>query len=240
MGHTALTNDAALVGRWASLGGNNITNSVAGKPTPTWNGTGAYLPKPAGVPVAGASFDLSGSNYINCGNLAVTGNQVTYCGWVYDENASGGSDPIFYDRTSNCGLHTSTDAARWGYTWNGLGFGWLGGPLRVINEWVFISLTISDSTFRARIRVKTLNGTTTTGETVAGFPSVAYAPDLKIGADTILGDRRFVGNLNDLRMYSRVLSDADLDTIWAATNNFDKRLARGLSWGNTLARNLGA
>jgi hypothetical protein len=205
--------DAARVARWASLGSNNLTESVSAT-AENWNGTGAYLPKPTAPPaVEGNSFSLSGSNYIECGNLgAAASNTVTLCGWVYDDGATGGPDPVLYDRNTNCGVHTY-DSTRWGYTWDGLGWDWSGGPTRSPGEWVYLALRVDQPGFRISIRTRSTAGTVKFAENIVGPNAIAYAPNMMIGADTILPDRRFVGRLNDLRIFNRVLTDAELDDL---------------------------
>jgi hypothetical protein len=218
MGHEALLSDPALHARWASVGSNNPNDSTAGGRNAIWGGAALYEPKPAGVPVEGASFRFDRTTWLGGINLGLTTNTITLMAWVLDDDSAVAGSGLLFNRAGGLvnGLNVANnDRDHWGFHWNTVPatYDWASGPLRTPGQWQHVALRISPTS--AVIQVQSPGGQPTESVLAGTYASVAAGASFEVGRDSVFvpPGRYWGGQMNDIRAYSRTLSFAEVASI---------------------------
>jgi hypothetical protein len=199
--------DSARVSRWASLGSNNPNDSW-GAHNLTWSGASAY----STAPFEGTAFDIAANNTIlnltgqTASSLGVAGN-VTLVGWVRTPSSSGYKEIFGFRGFTDA---VSLEAAKYdelgarivGGQWD---YPSTSGFLYTPNTWHLVGLTC-DGTTANIYNGGTLGGT----DPASSYDSAAFF----IGGRSA-AENRWDGQIADVRVYSRILSGADLAEIAA-------------------------
>ena len=113
---------------------------------------------------------------------------------------------VFNRGTGAAGLHFGT-ANELRYTWNNNFFNWNSGLVPPADQWVLVALVVEPT--KATIYMH--DGTTLSSAVNAG----THNPDMTsgiihLGRDTFSSSRRFVGNMDDVRLFRRALTQAEV------------------------------
>ena len=134
----------------------------------------------------------------------------TITAWIRRSSASAqpGFAGIVFNRVSGTpsGLHFGT-ANELRYTWNGSHFNWNSGLVPPADQWVLVALVVEP----AKATIHMHDGTTLSSavNTAVHAPSMTSGV-IHLGRDTNSSSRRFVGSMDDVRMFRRALSESEL------------------------------
>jgi hypothetical protein len=113
---------------------------------------------------------------------------------------------VFNRGTTAAGLHFGT-ANELRYTWNNNFFNWNSGLIPPADQWVLVALVVEPT--KATIYMH--DGTTLSSATNNGTHNPAITSGIiHLGRETFSSSRRFVGTMDDVRMFRRALSQAEL------------------------------
>ena len=212
--------DATLLCWWTFEG--NLTNS--GSTGSANDGTGVNSPTYAAGQI-GQALNLNGTNqYADCGTLNLSTNGtggITLCAWI-NRPAIAGDRKIVGNHNGNTGFKMGVyNGANSGNTprlemevWDASGQTLTratnGTALTSINTWYHVACVFDDTANEVREYVNGVLDTTTTGVTKS---LAASTGTLRIGAEQPTANYYFNGLLDDVRIYSRVLSASDLQMV---------------------------
>jgi len=134
----------------------------------------------------------------------------TITAWIRRSSAAAqpGFAGIVFNRVSGTpsGLHFGT-ANELRYAWNGSHFNWNSGLVPPADQWVLVALVVEP----AKATIYMHDGTTLSSavNTAAHTPSMTSGV-IHLGRDTNSSSRRFVGAMDDVRMFRRALSESEL------------------------------
>jgi hypothetical protein len=158
------------------------------------------------------SFD-GADDYVAMPSFNLTTNTVTFVAWINGWKA-GDWAGIVYSRgprgsRSACGMDFGSNNTLH-YTWNDNSeetWGWEGGPEIPQNQWAMVVLVIEPD--KAVAYVNTDTGGLQVG--VNNIPHMSQTVEnLKVGWDEHRDSRRFIGKIDDVRIYDRALSAAEV------------------------------
>jgi hypothetical protein len=217
---TARAADPSLVCRWTFEG--NLTNS--GSTGSANDGTGVNAPTYAAGQL-GQALNLNGTNqYVDCGtlNLSTSGTGgITLCAWI-NRPAIAGDRKILGNRNGNAGFKMGVyNGANSGNTprlemevWDAGGQTLTratnGTALTSINTWYHVVCVFDDTANEVREYVNGVLDATTTGVTRS---LVASTGTLRLCAEMPTANYYFSGLLDDVRIYGRVLSAAEIQGV---------------------------
>lgn len=168
----------------------NVSNGVAGK-----FGKAATMTTTSNqVPVVRTTLGTSSSTLTAWIKRPSTLTQAANAGIVFNRG------------TSAAGLHFgTTNELR--YTWNNNFFNWNSGLIPPADQWVLVALVVEP----AKATIHMHDGTTLSSAVNTGI----HHPDMTsgiihLGRDTFSSSRRFVGNMDDVRLFRRALSQAEV------------------------------
>jgi hypothetical protein len=212
--------DPSLVCCWAFEG--NLMNS--GSTGSANDGTGVNSPT-YGAGQLGQALSLNGTNqYVNCGTLNLSTNGaggITLCAWI-NRPAINGDRKIIGNRNGNSGFKmgvynggNSGNTPRlemeiWGAGGQTLTRAANGTALTSTNTWYHVVCVFDDTTNEIREYVNGVLDATTTGVTGS---LVASTGTLRLCAEMPTANYYFSGLLDDVRIYNRVLSVGDIQTV---------------------------
>jgi len=165
--------------------------------------------------VAGAAVSLDGADdyFTTPAPVDVNSNTVTFTAWIKPAKVHGWAGIIFSRDTapSVAGLNLKADN-QLSYHWaaNADTYGFNSTLVPLMNEWSFVALVIEPE--RATFY---LNGTDITAENAIAHPATPLTAGIALGYDPT-GTRRFGGAMDDLRLYSRSLTGAEIEQVMAA------------------------
>jgi hypothetical protein len=209
---TNKANNLGLVGWW-TFDVNKMTNATA---TDSISGNGASLVNMtfANSSLAGKfgqALSFSGTKYVSLPNSSAFNltSAYTISAWVYPRSFSNYQNVIYKDggggASGQYGIIVFADGH-----WEAEGLisgspgGVTGGTLS-LNKWQHVTVTLTGSTLKTY-----LNGTLVSTNNSASNNSNGTAAT--IGSD-IVHNRPFDGNIDDVRIYNRALSDAEIRVL---------------------------
>lgn len=149
------------------------------------------------------SFD-GVNDQIRLNDLDLYSNTVTLSGWIKRPSASQNAFAgiIFNGAGLNFG---SNNELR--YHWNGTNWGWNSGLIPPAGQWVFVALVIEP--IQATIYMH--DGIALQSATHVGVHTAEeFAGVTSIGGDPARGDRNYTGDIDDVRIYDQVLTQAQI------------------------------
>ena len=151
-------------------------------------------------------------DYITASDLNVNSDEVTLTAWIKrpaaDQNGTAG---IIFNRSQNAaGLNFGAgNALR--YHWDGRNWHLSSGLVPTADQWVFVALVVKPD--RATIYMH--DGTLQQWTNVGGHGSQSFGGTTYIGRDPSNSSRSFTGDLDEPRVYSRALSQAEILSLVA-------------------------
>ena len=151
-------------------------------------------------------------DYITASDLNVNSDEVTLTAWIKrpaaDQNGTAG---IIFNRSQNAaGLNFGAgNALR--YHWDGRNWHLSSGLVPTADQWVFVALVVKPD--RATIYMH--DGTLQQWTNVGGHGSQSFGGTTYIGRDPSNSSRFFTGDLDEPRVYSRALSQAEILSLVA-------------------------
>jgi len=149
-------------------------------------------------------------------------NTVTFAAWIRPTNTKKISGIILdrLDPETAWGLNLATDG-KLHYHWKNKRddcSDWAGGPTVPPNEWSFVALTVEPDAGNVYVGIDELVRATNK----APQPPATLAR-LRIGSDGNVSARRFPGWIDELWIFNRALSSAEVETLYRAS---DERAAK--------------
>ncbi|SHI50114.1 Cadherin domain-containing protein [Rubritalea squalenifaciens DSM 18772] len=142
--------------------------------------------------------------------LHLNSNTVTISGWLKREGHESFAGVVFCRGGSTVsGLHISNNELK--YHWNGSKWGWSSGLVLPDGVWTYVALVVEAD--KATIYMN--DGTGMQSATnVSNHDVEAFDADLILGQDISAESRYFNGSMDDIRIYSRSLSAAEITAIF--------------------------
>jgi hypothetical protein len=203
---SCVTPPNGLVSWWAA---DNTAADVTGTDDGTINGSVSFV---AGEVGNAFSFDGNGSNYVSApANAALDLSVFTVDAWIYPTSSTGAR--YILDKTAS-GVGTNYYLAL--TTDNLVEFGFNDGNYRFVdsatsvpvNQWSHVAGTYDGSTIKVYI-----NGTLSNSFVFSGSPPTGEA--IRMGVDNS-GSYAFTGNIDEVEVFSRALTDAEVLSIYSA------------------------
>lgn len=166
-----------------------------------------------------AQFDGTDSD-INVPAMNLNTNAVTILGWFnLDGNQTDWSGVVFCrsgSTTSGVNFAGTTDEL--GYTWNNSSgtYNWNSGLIAPTNAWTFFALAVSPTNAVMYLATNALlrSATNNVANAVQAFAGTTY-----LGYDPNSNSRRFNGSMDEVAVYSRTLTGAQVSQILAAAES---------------------
>ncbi|MCX5637641.1 MAG: LamG domain-containing protein, partial [Planctomycetota bacterium] len=169
----------------------------------------------------GGAIELDGiKDHIEVQDFDLTTDSVTFVAWINGWKAVNWAGIAFYRSTLPpydvaCGMHFG-DNNTLHYTWNDndkATWGWAGGPVIPQNKWAMVAVVVEPSQATAYVY-------TEEDGLQKGVNNIPHIPQrigsLMIGWDNHLAfpGRRFRGKIDDVRIYSYALSEAEVKNLY--------------------------
>jgi len=163
--------------------------------------------------VADTGLALTTDDMITIPPLGVTTDTLTMTGWIKPAKLHGRTGIIFMRAgILTTGINLMPDN-QLGYHWLDVAESWQyeSGLIATVGEWSFMAMVVTPekATFY-------LNSVDTARELTRVHEPVTFSGDLTLGSDTLSADRRFAGDLDDLRFYNRALTTNELAGLISA------------------------
>lgn len=175
----------------------------------TLNGTDFATVSVAGK--YGNAADLDGvDDHVTVSNVKMTSNTVTLTAWIKPEVTQPSWAGIIFDRSSGAqGLNFGT-AGELRYHWNAGNYNWNSGLVPTPGVWTFVALVIEPS--KATIYMNNGSGFQTAVNNVSH--SAATFGTTYIGRDPNSSARSFNGVIDEARVYSKAMTQAQLQKVY--------------------------
>ena len=150
------------------------------------------------------------SGYVTLDRVSLGGTSATITAWIKRPSAASQASMAgrVFDRTSTgaAGLHFGT-ANELRYTWNNSFYNWNSGLIPPADQWVLVALVVEPT--KATIYMH--DGTTLSSAVNSG----THNPDMgsgiiNLGRDTYSSTRRYKGDMDDVRLFRRALTQAEI------------------------------
>ena len=203
---------------YSASGNYNVTLTVSdinGSNTQTLNNFISVLPSNCGVDaVPGLAVDYNGVDAsASISPLNLNSNTVTMMAWIKPNGTQNDWAGIMFCRGGNttCGLSVkNTNEIR--YHWDGNNWNWSSGLNIIPNEWNHVALVITPNS--ATIYVNGIGATNTTSHPIEEFDAAFY-----LGLDDNGGSRYFKGLIDEVCIYNRSLTQAEVRETMHLTKN---------------------
>ncbi len=178
----------------------------------------------------GSALSLNGSTqYVSISALNITFSQATLSAWIYSNaNQPNNYVGLMYSRNSSgsgyaapgfgiCyGNSGGSDQNQLGYQWDSSEYLWSSGLIVPNGQWVFVALVVNSSGGSMYMGVPGTGLSSATHSTSETAPT--FNGELDLGWDScgVCGgqNRHFNGKIDDLRVYNRALSAADVTELY--------------------------
>jgi len=176
---------------------------------------GAITGNPQWIPgVADMAWLLDGETYATTPIPTVNTNTLSITAWIMPDSPKNWAG-ILYSRGGgatavNGGLSVAP-GNELRYAWGGSKTDFASNLILPNLEWSFVALVVEPT--QARL---TMNTVTRINDQDITHDPLPFASVLAIGADLLNANRQFIGAIDDVRLYTKALSDLELETIMAA------------------------
>ncbi|MCI0498283.1 MAG: M12 family metallo-peptidase, partial [Planctomycetales bacterium] len=155
----------------------------------------------------GNAVTLDGTNdHITAQNVTLNSNLATITAWINRNGAQNEWAGIIFNRSSDAaGLNFGT-GNELRYHWNGTYWGWNSGLVPPENQWVFVAMVIEPT--KATIYMH--DGTLRSAVNTAVHSAESFGGTTYIGRDPQGEIRSFKGQVDDVRIYSRALTQSEI------------------------------
>jgi photosystem II stability/assembly factor-like uncharacterized protein len=165
--------------------------------------------------IAGNSFkSTAAGQYLSAPPLNVTTNQLTLSAWIKPTgNQASFAGVIFSGSDGACGLNFLS-GNRLGYHWqDGAGsYNWTGGPIAPVDQWIHVALVINPTSASVY-----LNGVAYTRS--ATHNAANFDTSFLLGIDRGNSSRTFLGEMDEVCIYNRSLSQNEIRELMHLTRN---------------------
>lgn len=152
--------------------------------------------------------------------LNLNTNAVTMVAWIKPDGSVGAQNPytgIFYTRagSTSAGLIYGSDGTKLGYQWNNTRYQFDSGLVIPADKWSLVALVVTPT--NANLYLGSDNQLRSALD-VASQASQAFSGPSYIGLDTDVGGfaRTFSGQIDDVAVFNRSLSQLDIQALYAA------------------------
>ena len=159
----------------------------------------------------GNAINLDGvDDHVAVSNVRVNTNTVTLTAWVKQGASQNAWAGIVFDRSGGAAGLNIGETAELRYHWNDSQWWWNSGLTPPADTWTFVALVVE--TNQATIYMNTGSGFQ------SNVNSVVHAPagfgSTYVGRDPSNASRHFQGAIDDVRIYSYSMSQAELQNIY--------------------------
>ena len=179
------------------------------------------------------AYRLDASSDITTPALNLNTNTLTITGWVNSDAVQNDWSAVYFCRggTTTTGLNVKNNREL-RYHWKDGQYGWSSGLIVPGNQWAFVALVIEPT--RAIMYMhdgsEMQSRTNITSHAVEAFDAVGH-----IGNDPTSSSRRFLGLIDDVRVYSQSLSAADISDLYEEAQPDADRDGDGLTDAQEIA-----
>jgi hypothetical protein len=207
----AQPDNTGLVGYWsfdASTINGTTVKDMSGK-----GNNGTLVGSPTSVPgVINQALEFDGStSYVNASSFAATLSSATLTAWI-KLNSFTSWHGIIFSRGPATGLslgNTNTLAYTWNNAANTYNFV---GPLLTTGQWEFVAVSVSPTQATLYASLKgVLNSAT---NIYSHSPTTIPSGSLRIGDDNCCSNRFLNGSIDEVRIYNRALTAAQVATLY--------------------------
>ena len=139
-------------------------------------------------------------------DLSFSSGNVTISAWVKRDGAQSEWAGILFNRSSGGAGFNFGTANELRYHWNSSNYSWDSGLVPPDGQWVFVALVIEPSKATVYMYDGTLQSSVhTSSHTAQIFGGTTY-----IGWDPNASTRHFKGNIDDVRIYTKSFSQAEI------------------------------
>lgn len=160
----------------------------------------------------GKANRLDASSDITTPALNLNTNTITMTGWVNSDAVQNDWAALYFCRggTTTAGFNIKSNREL-RYHWNDEQYNWSSGLIVPGNQWAFVALIVEPS----RAIMYMHDGTVLQSRTNAVSHAIeAFDAAGHIGADPASTSRRFLGLIDDVRVYSKSLSSEDINKLY--------------------------
>jgi len=218
----ASVNTTGLIGYWPlNEGTGTVVTNIGSMRTNGTIVTGTSSPQwVSGRHGNALSFD--GDDSVSIPALNITTNKATFSAWVYSTAVQSSYTGIVYSRdpTQAVGMHFSFGGNYLEYTWNDNNiatYDWVNSLAIPQNEWVLVSVAIEPTKATGYV-CRTSTGCVSEVNNIAHIDQVLDT-SFDIGRDQQGPTRHFLGKIDDVRIYNRTLSSAEINNLFSDTSS---------------------
>lgn len=151
--------------------------------------------------------------------LGITTNNMTLSAWIKPTGIQAGNAGIIFSGSGGASGLNFISNNQIGYHWadNAGTYNWTGGPTVPANEWSHVALVIKDGTGTSDTAVVYLNGVPY--QRIGTHNPVTFSTAFQLGRDRSNTARNFVGLMDEVVMYNRALTRAEIRELMNLTRN---------------------
>jgi len=187
--------------------GEDNAQDSAGAFDGTWSGTAAYADG-----IAGRAFSFAGGNLVSAAdNAALRPANLTVATWIYQDGGAQQADPSAVGKHSNYKIQVSSDGKLSTTLYPGGARTYIAKNITLPVGWTHVAMTYDGSA-----GVVYTNGALLASEAMSGAITTAGSA-LGIGYDSYSTDRYFRGMLDDVLIFNRALTAAEVKKLYDET-----------------------
>lgn len=142
-------------------------------------------------------------------DVKVNSNTVTLSAWIKPGATSNPFSGIIFDRSAGVNGLNIGNSGELRYHWNDGNWAWNSGLVPAANAWTFVALVIEPD--KATMYMNDGSGFQTAVNTTSHAPGVLR--NIQVGRDPAQSSRYFVGAIDEVRVYNKALSQAELQDL---------------------------
>jgi hypothetical protein len=189
--------------------GPDLTLGVSGPQNPPFVGFETNNPA--------IQFKTAGQSFVTVPALNLNTNTVTILGWMYPTGVQSNYAGVAFCRAA----FDNVTGVNFGYgglnelhfTWNNNLYDMATGLRPPTNQWSFFALVITPVS--ATVYLGTNGVLNSFVSNNLSLPAQSFGSELKIGSDSYYNDRHFVGRLDEIAIYKRSLSSAEVQQLYS-------------------------
>ncbi|MCC7246304.1 MAG: T9SS type A sorting domain-containing protein, partial [Saprospiraceae bacterium] len=241
----SVLNHASATWSWSFPGANYVSSTTVRNPKVTYPSIGTYdvsltVTNPNGsstktltgiinvianeclpdtIPGKALTLTASTDYAVQKSALNVTTNNLTLSAWIKPAGIQVDTAGIIFSANSGATGLNFRSANQLGYHWadQASTYGWTGGPTVPANEWSHVALVVKDGAGTNDTATVYLNGVP--AFRVGTHNPITFASAFQLGRDRTNSSRNYVGQMDEVVMYDRALTTAEIRELMNLTRN---------------------
>lgn len=205
---------------WNGLSGTYNAAAMPGQPGPRPPAFSTFESTNNAVQTVAATAD----SWVTLPGMSINTNSVTLSGWFYSDTPQSGFTGLIFNRNSPtvAGLHFG-NANELRYTWNDQNWDWNSGLVAPLGVWTFATLVVEAN--KATIYMGS-NGQLQSAVNTTTHPNQSFSGTTFIAHDPNNVNRTFNGLVDEVTVFDRALSPADVQQLFASGSGAVRVAAR--------------